>query len=624
MKKRKACVFVLTLSLLLYAGLSSAAIRLPALIGDRMVLQRDTELKIWGWADRGEKITVRFRGKSYFTEADSAGNWAIRLPAQKAGGPELLQVNEIAVRDILIGDVWLCSGQSNMETPIERLVERFPEINNSNNHMIRYFKVPTQHARDGQKEIADGGRWYSAVASEVMSWTALAYFYAQQSYAHTGVPVGMLVSSLGGSTIESWISQDQLKEFPRLLLDRPALDSMRLAQQDRGIRDWIKPNWDDSSWPTFTVPGLWRDQGIDRRGVLYFRRSFQLPAALEGRYATLYLGTLVDSDSVFVNGQFVGATGYMYPPRKYTVPAGILHVGHNNVTVRLRSQTGNGGFVEDKSYRLVVNDHEIKLTGEWKYQVGMDLDLVNSYLPRLKNLKESGSQLYNAMIYPIKDVAVKGVIWYQGESNTDEPQKYEKYLRLLIKDWRLTLQRPELPFLLVQLPNYMRKQEHPSESGWAGVREAQFKVTREVPYTALTVNYDIGEWNDIHPLNKKDLASRLFLAARKLVYGEKLVSAGPTYQHMEIRDNKIRLFFTDVGSGLASRDGPVLKHFAIAGADRHFVWAEAVIKGNTVVVSHKDVPHPVAVRYAWGDNPADANLINKEQLLASPFRTDSW
>src|SRR5690606_13248589 len=260
----------------------------------------------------------------------------------------------------------------------------------------------------------------------------------------------------------------------------------------------------------------------------------------------------------------------------------------------------------------------------WKYQVGMDPDLAKSYLPRLQNINEVGSKLYNGMIYPIKDVAVSGVIWYQGEANTGSPQTYEQYLRLLIKDWRLTLERPQLPFLLVQLPNYMRKQERPSESGWAGVREAQFKVTRDVPYTALTVNYDIGEWNDIHPLNKKDLAARLLLAARKLVYGEKLVSSGPAYERMEIKDSRIVLFFKEVGTGLASRDGQPLRHFAIAGQDRRFVWADAVVKGNTVVVSHRDIAHPVAVRYAWSDNPEDANLINRQQLLASPFRTDSW
>ncbi|MDR6734474.1 sialate O-acetylesterase [Sphingobacterium sp. 2149] len=623
-KRGRFCVVLLSLALLFCAGVSFAAIRLPALIADRMVLQRDTELKIWGWADPGEKITVRFRDKNYLTETDATGNWAVRLPAQKAGGPYMLQVNEITVRDILIGDVWLCSGQSNMETPIARLVERFPEINASNNHMIRYFKVPTQHALENRSEIASGGRWCSAVASEVMNWTALAYFYAQQSYAHNGVPVGMLVSSLGGSTIESWISQEQLKEFPKLLLDRPALDSMRFAERDQGINDWIKPEWDDSNWPTFTVPGLWREQQVDSKGVLYFRKSFELPADLSGRYGMLYLGTMIDSDSVFVNGHFVGATGYMYPPRKYAVPAGILREGSNLVTIRLRSNSGNGGFVAGKSYKLVVNDKEINLAGQWKYRVGVDLELSKSYRARLKNKNEVGSTLYQGMIYPLKDVEVTGVIWYQGEANSDAPQDYEQYLKLLIKDWRLILNRPQLPFLLVQLPNYMRQQERPSESGWASIREAQFKVAKEVPYTALTVNYDIGEWNDIHPLNKNDLAARLLLAARKLVYGEKLVSAGPSYQRMEVKGDKILIFFTNVGSGLAIRDGKVLKHFALAGQNRQFRWANAVISGNTVVVSHPDISHPVAVRYAWADNPADANLVNKEDLLASPFRTDNW
>ncbi len=615
---------LILLALILALPAATAAIRLPRLIGDRMVLQRDVELKIWGWADPGEKVTVRFMGKFYDAEPDAEGRWAVMLPPQKAGGPFVMEVNELTIRDILIGDVWLCSGQSNQETPIARLVNRFPEINVSNNHMIRHYKVPTQNTVDDLKEeIADGARWYSGIASEVMNWTALAYFYAQEAYAYNKVPVGMLVSSLGGSNIESWISQEHLKEFPRLLLDKDALDSMRLAEKDKGTGVWNQKNFDDSDWKTMEVPGRWRENGLNTKGVVWYRKEFEMPASMDRKHARLYMGTLIDSDEVFVNGRLVGTTSYMYPPRNYHIPAGILRTGKNTIVVRLTSNAGNGGFEKDKPYKIVGDDVEVNLTGVWKYKVGKDLDEVASYADRLKNMRTAGSGLYNGMIYPIRDYRVKAAIWYQGEANSGRPREYATLMNALITNWRELWNMPEMPFLLVQLPNFMEKSAQPSESGWAGIREAQLKTALNVPYTALAVTYDVGEWNDIHPLNKKDVAHRLFLGARKIVYGEKIVSSGPLYKDMKIEGDKIVLTFTETGSGLISKDGP-LRHFAIAGADKKFVWAEAVIRGNKVIVSSREISAPVAVRYAWSNNPEEANLRNKEGLLASPFRTDDW
>lgn len=601
-----------------------AKVRLPELISDKMVLQRDIDLRIWGWADVGEKVTVRFRGEYHYTDADQDGKWYVTLPPQAAGGPYIMEVNEITIRDILIGDVWLASGQSNMETPIARLADRYPEINVSNNHMIRYFKVPTQDVVESvQEAIAAGGRWYSGVASEVMNWTALAYFYAQEAYNHNKVPVGMLVSSLGGSAIESWISQEHLKEFPDLLIDREAIDSLKIRGTDRGTGKWNTSDWDDSNWEKITVPGLWRSQGVRTKGTVYYRRDFEIPASMDGRHAKLNLGMLIDRDSVFVNGCFVGATSYQYPPRKYHIPAGVLRKGKNTITVQLTAGNGNGGFVPDKSYKIIGDEVEVDLAGEWRYKVGLDLDEVNRYKNRLNNIKTAGSGLYNGMIYPIRNYKVRGAIWYQGETNAGRPQHYQKHLELLISNWRELFQDSSLPFLIVQLPNYLEKANQPQESGWARIREAQLRVTQEVPHTALAVTYDVGEWNDIHPLNKKDMAYRLFLAARKLSYGEKLVSSGPLYQGMKVQGEEIVLSFTEVGDGLRSRKGP-LRHFAIAGSDRKFVWADAVIKGNKVIVRSAEVKNPIAVRYGWSDNPEDANLENKNGLLAAPFRTDNW
>ena len=601
-----------------------AKVRLPKLVSDKMVLQRDTDLKIWGWADAGEKVTVRLQGNYYETEADKNGNWEVTLPPQQAGGPYLLEVNEIVIRDVLVGDVWLCSGQSNQETPIHRLTEMFPEINVSNNHMIRHYKVPTQDIKETlAEEIAGNAVWHSGVASEVMNWTALAYFYAQEVYAKTKVPQGMLVSSLGGSAIESWVSQEHLKEFPRLVLDKEALEQMNQASKDQGEGKWNQLNWDDSDWKTMQMPGTWRENGVNVRGTVWLRKDFEIPEAMEGRHARLAMGTLVHNDAVFVNGVYVGSTGYEYPPRRYQIPAGVLRKGENIIAVRLNAPAGNGEFIKDKPYKIIGDAAEIDLTGTWKYKVGLDLAEVSKYAERLKNRQSVGSGLYNGMIYPIRHYRVKGAIWYQGESNAGRSHEYGALMSALITNWRELWQKPELPFLLVQLPNFMEKHEKPTDSGWARIREAQLNTFKTTPNTALAVTYDVGEWNDIHPLNKKTVAQRLFLGARKVVYGEKVTHSGPVYKDMKIEGDKIVISFTETGRGLMAKGG-TLKHFAIAGEDKQFVWAEAVIRGNKVVVSSKSVKNPVAVRYAWSDNPDEANLCNKEGLLASPFRTDNW
>ena len=623
-KKGIALLLIGLLAPLMLFAQGVGKVRLPKLISDCMVLQRDVDLKLWGWADAGTKVTVRFNGNYFETETDANGEWQVVLPPQKAGGPYLLEVNEMVIRDVLVGDVWLCSGQSNQETPIHRLTEMFPEINVSNNHMIRHYKVPTQDSKEYlQEEIAGNAQWHSGVASEVMNWTALAYFYAVEAYEKTGVPQGMLVSSLGGSAIESWIGQEHLKEFPQLLLDKEALNGFEQAKKDKGEGKWNQWDWDDSDWKTMQMPGTWRENGLNVRGTVWMRKDFEIHESMEERHATLSMGTLVHNDAVFVNGVYVGSTGYEYPPRRYQIPAGVLRKGKNTIAVRLNAPAGNGEFIKDKPYKIIGDAAEIDLTGSWKYKVGLDMDDVTPYAERLKNRNNVGSGLYNGMIYPIRNYQVRGTIWYQGESNAGNTSRYAELVSSLITNWRELWNMPEMPFLLMQLPNFMQKHDKPTDSGWARIREAQLQAFKTIPNTALAVTYDVGEWNDIHPLNKKDMAKRLFLGARKVVYGEKLVYAGPVYKDMKVEGNKIIITFTETGRGLMAKGG-ILKHFAIAGEDRQFVWADAVIRGNKVIVSSKDVKQPVAVRYAWSDNPEDANLCNKEGLLASPFRTDNW
>ncbi len=627
-------------------------IRLPQLISDRMVLQRDIELTVWGWADPGEKVTVRLQGKYYDTAADADGNWSVVLPPHTAGGPYVLEVNEITIRDVLIGDVWLASGQSNQETPIPRLLERFPEINASNNHMIRHFKVPSKATIEGvQQDIPAGARWISANAVDVMQWTSLAYFFAQEAYAAYGIPIGILNSSVGGTAIQGWISQEYLKEFPHYTADLAVLDSLRRAQAaaraaaapqqpatpvarvprpvDAGIAGkWAAEELDDSDWGTITMPGRWRDQGVEARGVVWLRKDFELPASMDGKHAKLFMGTMVNSDSTFVNGRFVGTVTYEYPPRKYDIPAGILHEGTNTIAVKLTDNGGGGGMVEEKIYKVQGDDVTVDLTGEWKYKVGLHTPPA----PRMggggfgggggNNIGSRESGYYNAMIYPIRNYKVKGAIWYQGESNAGRAYEYTALLEALAANWREVFGEPDMPFLMVQLPNFMAKRPQPVDEDWARLREAQFKASFTIPNSALATTYDIGEWNDIHPLNKKDLAHRVFLGAQRLAYGEELVHMGPRFREMQIDGNRIILTFDNVGGGLTS-DGP-LQHFAIAGKDKKFVWADAVIEGDRVIVSSPSVRRPVAVRYGWANNPDNANLKNREGLLASPFRTDNW
>ena len=626
-------LFLIVLAAILTAQSISASIRLPQLISHGMVLQRDTELKIWGWADSGEKITVRFLGKYYDTVADNNGDWFVMLPPQKHGGPYIMEINEITIRDILIGDVWLCSGQSNMEAPMPRLLELFPEITVANNRMIRHYKVPSVTHIEGElDDIKEGAKWLAANPLDVLNWTGVAYFFAQKAYEEYGIPIGMLNSSVGGTPIEGWVSQEHLKHLPKYTVDLAVLDSIKNAMianmppaptppVDKGSGKWFGSDVDESDWKVVTVPGLWKDRGLNVNGVVWFRKSFEVPASMAGKHARLYVGTIVNSDSTYVNDKFVGTVSYQYPPRKYDVLAGTLREGTNTVTIKMTDYSGNGGFIEDKPYKLVCNDEEIDLTGEWKYKVGAEIVQTARPSGNNANIGSRGSGYYNAMISPITDYKVKGAIWYQGESNAGRPGDYEQLLEALISNWRSVWNMPDMPFILVQLPNFMKPAQQPSESGWARIREAQLNASLKIPNTAMAVTIDVGEWNDIHPLNKKDVGHRVFLSARKLAYGEKdLVSSGPVFKEMKIEGNKIILSFTNVGSGLSG----ALKQFAIAGSNKKFVWADAEIVGDKVIVTSKSVKKPVAVRYAWSDNPEGASLQNKEGLLASPFRTDNW
>ena len=615
-------------------------VRLPRLISDGMVLQRETPLKLWGWAAPGEKVSLAFNQKQYTATADKEGKWWVQLPPQKAGGPHQLLFsasNTLAVRDVLFGDVWLCSGQSNMELTLERVRYKYPqEVASANNPSIRQFEVPDRYNFQKKEEDLPAGQWLTATPHNILRFSAVGYFFAEELYRTYKVPIGLINAALGGSPAEAWISEEALKAFPvhyteaqkfkdpALISQIEAKDrsaqaswSSRLYGADEGVKgSWANPSLDESGWEQTSIPGYWQGGALKGvNGAVWFRRDVTLTKEQAEQAGVIQLGRIVDADSVYINGRFLGTTSYQYPPRRYTIPAGVLKEGKNNLTVRVISNGGTGGFVPDKPYELQVGKDVIDLTGPWKYRIGARMEP----MPGQTFVRWKPTGLFNAMIAPLTNYAIKGVAWYQGESNAGNPGEYPALMKALITDWRTHWNGKNLPFLLVQLPNFMEPKTQPGESNWAALRQAQLQ-TLAVPNTALAVTIDLGEWNDIHPLTKLDVGKRLALQAKRLVYGDKkVVSSGPLYQSLSRSGSKLILSFTHTGSGLVARGGGELKAFAVAGADRKFVWAKAQIMGNKVVVWSEAVPQPVAVRYAWADNPADANFYNKEGLPAAPF-----
>jgi sialate O-acetylesterase len=626
---------------------AKSQLRLPRLISDGMVLQRDTELKIWGWAGTGETVTVEFVGKIYSTETGADGKWEIMFERQQAGGPYSMEIKasaSITLKNILIGDVWVCSGQSNMVIPMERVrIIYEDEIANCRNPFIRQFVVPDKYNFHAPQEDIEGGSWEEAKEETILQFTAVGYFFAKNLLGKYQVPIGLIRNSVGGTPVEAWMSEENLKKFPGNLevieqlrvegyiesvmkKEQAAMNEWfsALNQNDRSLineePEWADPRFDASDWTTMKVPALWSEEGLkDFKGAVWFRKEVDVPASMAGKAAKLYMGTIVDSDSAYVNGVFVGSTGYQYPPRRYEVPANVLKSGKNMIALRVISNNGGGEFIRDKVYSLFTKDEAINLQGEWQYKVGVEM---SEPMPPTTFFQYKPSGLFNAMLAPLFNYRMKGVIWYQGESNTGDPKGYHEKFAAMITEWRERWKQDCFPFMFVQLANFMEAKPQPSESNWAELRDEQ-RRTLEVPNTGMAVAVDVGEWNDLHPLNKKAVGNRLALLAQKLAYGEKeVVSSGPIYESMKVDGNKIILSFTSVGGGLIAKDGGELKHFAIAGDDKKFIWAKAAIEGDKVVVWSDEIKNPADVRYAWADNPAEANLYNKECLPASPFTTE--
>jgi len=650
----------LAASLLLAAPVAHATVRLPALVGSHMVLQRGRPVPVWGWAAPGEQVSVAFCGKTYAVSVpDASGRWQATLPATPAGGPYELTVkgqNTIVLTDVLVGDVWLASGQSNMQMPVKDRPGGYQPVQHADQEIaaanwpyIRFFTASQTVAYRPQAEVAGSG-WQVCSPATVAQLSAVAYFFGRDLYQHYKVPMGLLVSSWGGTPAEAWTSAEGLQALPAFgaqvadfarrttsLNDDQLVYQAKQRELLRNVRaydhgylpngqTWAAPQFDARAWPTMPVPGIWesapRLAAYD--GVVWFRKEIDLPASLASQPLTLALGKIDDADSTYVNGVRVGFGSGYNELRRYAVPAGLLHPGRNVIAVRV-VDTGGGGGITGEPAELALRPANgtpaLALAGPWQYQLGLDPQ-VQPLPPVPGGGEHAPTALYNGMIAPLQPFALKGVIWYQGESNAARAAQYRALFPALIADWRRHWQA-DLPFLFVQLASFMPARPTPTESAWAELREAQ-ALTLRVPGTGMATAIDIGEAADIHPHNKQEVGRRLALAARHVAYGDnKVVFSGPLYAGMSQAGPAIRLVFSQMGAGLAAKDGAPLQGFAVAGADHKFHWATAKVLGSRIEVQSPEVPQPVAVRYNWADNP-NGNLINKEGLPAGPFRTDDW
>lgn len=603
-----------------------------------MVLQRDKPLKIWGWAGKGETVTVSFNGQTSKTKTGKDGSWQLTLQPMAYGGPydmTLSGKNKIALNNILIGDVWICSGQSNMEFVLKNTRNSAKEISESIYPSIRLFTVEKATAFKPLNDVNSTG-WKECNPATTPDFSAVAYFFGRKLNHDLNIPIGLIHTSWGGTNIQTWTSWDVMgkeDQYKNVDLEEKAKEEasakaksgefINALKNDKGdMEKWYLPESSSEGWKNIKVPQLWESTEIGNAdGNIWFKKEFDVTEDMTGKDAILHLGPIDDNDVTYLNGVQVGATNNYSTERSYKVSSSQLKKGKNTIVVKVTDTGGGGGFFgKDDQMYFEIGDKKIPLAGTWLYKPSV---INTSFGIQNSGPNSFPSQLYNAMIAPLIQYSIKGAIWYQGESNAGEAYKYRTLFPDMINDWRQKW-NDNFPFLWVQLANFMPQDSIPVASDWAELREAQ-SMTLSLPKTGQAVIIDIGERDNIHPKNKQDVGYRLALAGEKVAYGKDIVYSGPTYQSMKKDDNKIILTFSNTGSGLMLKDKyGYAKGFAVAGENKKFVWAKAHIEGNKVVISADGITDPVAARYAWGNNPDDANLYNKEGLPASPFRTDDW
>jgi sialate O-acetylesterase len=634
---KKSVIFIF----LLISVLANANVRMPLIFSDGMVLQRDKQIPIWGFADANESVEIHFNKQIKKTQADKNGKWTVNLNAEKAGGPFELTIigkNKITIKNVLVGEVWICSGQSNMEFQVFKTMNSEKEISSADYPMIRHFGV-AQDLSGTPKDDLKQGKWEVANKENVGNFTAVGYYFARKLYSELKIPIGIINTSWGGTNVETWTSREAFEnspDFKAMIADVPTVDINAIFETyKKSVLDNLKkvqgfdvsmenedqfknPNFQDKNWPEIKVPSLWENQQIGNiDGIVWMRKTIVLTAEQVKKEAVLHLAKVDDEDKTYVNGVEVGTNNLWDKLRVYKIPANVLKEGTNVIAVRITDYSGGGGIYGDpQDLKIDFKDSNVPLEGLWKFNVvKVRIEVSPNSYPSL---------LYNAMVNPLVPYAMQGVLWYQGEANVWRAAEYKKSFPLMINDWRTKFKQGNFPFYFVQLSTFDEFGGNSQKgSRWAELREAQSE-TLKLPNTGMAVTTDIGNAKDIHPTNKQDIGLRLAAIAMNNLYGKKQVCSGPTYKSQAIKGNEIILTFDNIGSGLSTPNNDELKGFEIAGADKVFHSAKAIIKDNKIIVSSDKVQNPVAVHYGWADDDTAINLFNKEKFPASPFRTDNW
>lgn len=643
MKKTLVLLFATVLCTTTFAD-----ILLPKIFSDNMVLQREKPINVWGWALPNEKVTIQFHKQVKSTVANSKGKWLISLATENAGGPFQLIVkgnNEVILKNILVGEVWVCSGQSNMEMPIEgwgHINNYKQEIANANYPMIRHFKVPNTVSQTVQEDIP-GGDWKICTPANAGDFSAAAYFFARALYNKLKVPIGLINTSWGGTQVEAWTSEDAFENSPSLKYVATATKGINIEQKmkdrndnirkniiklqgdfkdDVNTSDWKNSNFDDSKWPVIKVPGLWENEGLpDLDGIVWMRKSIIIKDEDAGKPAQLNLSVIDDNDETYINGEKVGSTSGYNTPRNYIIGAGILKAGKNTIAVKIEDTGGGGGIYGlANAIKLTIGTATISLAGDWQFNVAVVKGGATSVGPN-----DYPSLLYNAMINPLIHCTIRGALWYQGEANADRAYQYRTAFKLMITDWRKQFKQGDFPFYFVQLATFGSAESNSNNgSNWAELREAQ-GMALSLPNTGMVVTTDIGNPADIHPKNKQDVGKRLGLLALHNQYKIAGEFSSARFQSIKISGKTATISFIHTGGNLMVKGiNSTIKGFEIAGADKKFIPADATIQGDKMVVSSTGISQPVSVRYNWINDASEGNVFNKIGLPLAPFRTDNW
>ena len=611
------------------------------IFGDNMVLQRGKANTIWGWSQPGDKVQVEIAGKVASGMAGADRRWQVQIQLPRAGGPYTVKISgrqTVELHNVLVGDVWLCGGQSNMQVTLLRARDGDEEVKAANFPEIRFFSVAA-HPAYHHTDVVEG-TWKVVSPETADRISAVAYYFARKVQQEIHVPVGLVVDALGGTPAEAWTSAEAL--LPLKDFDIPLAELEKLAaagapeygnyvmhwydEYDIGIKgNWAAPDLDDATWKPVDIPGGFSELGVpDTPAVAWFRKQIVLPDPLPAGHAMLFLGSIERMDTAYINGTQVGASAWVENPRVYFISDGVLKPGKNVVAIRVLKTKPQGGFLsKPEDLRLMLGDKtSIPLAGKWKGQLSLDARPPHPLPIGYENWPVLPSVLYQGMLAPIAPLSITGTIWYQGEQNSERGFQYRRILPVMIADWRKLFGQGDFPFYIVSLPAFRQRSATPIDDAWAETRESQALTAASVPDSCLAVTIDTGDPDNIHPKDKRPVGERLALCALAQHYGKHLVFSGPTLVSVKRLPGSIRLRFAHTNGGLVVK-GPKLEEFAIAGDDRKWYWADAHIKGNTVVVSSSSVPNPKEVRYAWQSNPA-ATLFNGAGFPAAPFRTDTW